>query len=283
MPPPLAADPGVSRVGLGAGVVAAGIAASAAGYAMSRTGLETSETNTPPEQEPLVVAEGLADRTQQPPLDMSPAGVAALPPGGSIPDLEEELARALAEPEVVPSFVAERDKSLASGLADLLARPKSRKRTPVLEPEAGHEHESEPEAGTAPQADAEVVSDEASLAESVAETGADAIAADDRPDPAVEPGDTLERLLAQTTAAETEDRLAATSLTAHATDAAIEADLMGASPDTPAVASRKVLGTYNAGGRTYSMYGDGSVEAHTEFGVERFSSMDELRRHLVRT
>jgi len=45
-------------------------------------------------------------------------------------------------------------------------------------------------------------------------------------------------------------------------------------PETP------VLGTYTVGGRTYRMYADGSVEAKSEQGVERFASMDELRKHL---
>jgi hypothetical protein len=31
------------------------------------------------------------------------------------------------------------------------------------------------------------------------------------------------------------------------------------------------------------MYSDGSVEAVTENGVERFSSMESLRQHLART
>lgn len=43
------------------------------------------------------------------------------------------------------------------------------------------------------------------------------------------------------------------------------------------------LGSYRTGGRSYTMYSDGTVEAVTEEGVERFGSMDELRRHLART
>jgi len=44
-----------------------------------------------------------------------------------------------------------------------------------------------------------------------------------------------------------------------------------------------VLGSYTIGDCTYRMFADGSVEAATERGVERFSSMDELRRHLAGT
>jgi len=43
-----------------------------------------------------------------------------------------------------------------------------------------------------------------------------------------------------------------------------------------------VLGTYNIGGRTYSMYSDGSVKAITESGIQRFESMDDLRQHLAK-
>jgi hypothetical protein len=50
-------------------------------------------------------------------------------------------------------------------------------------------------------------------------------------------------------------------------------------PDGP---PRMVLGSYKAGGHTYTMFSDGSVEAHTENGVERFDSMESLRSHLAR-
>jgi hypothetical protein len=52
-------------------------------------------------------------------------------------------------------------------------------------------------------------------------------------------------------------------------------------PESPP--SAPVLGTYTIGGRTYRMFGDGSVEAVSEGGaIERFASMDELRKHLAR-
>ena len=43
----------------------------------------------------------------------------------------------------------------------------------------------------------------------------------------------------------------------------------------------EVLRTYNAGGRSYTIYVDGSVEAETKNGVERFVSMEEFRHHLT--
>jgi hypothetical protein len=44
-----------------------------------------------------------------------------------------------------------------------------------------------------------------------------------------------------------------------------------------------ILGSYKAGGRTYTMYADGKVEAITDDGVERFDSLDALRKHLAET
>jgi hypothetical protein len=84
-------------------------------------------------------------------------------------------------------------------------------------------------------------------------------------------------------AAEPDVAVAVMPEAALSTDEGTEAEQAVAPLSAPVLPSKKVLGTYNAGGRTYSMYADGSVEAVTEFGVERFNSMDELRRHLVRT
>ncbi len=57
----------------------------------------------------------------------------------------------------------------------------------------------------------------------------------------------------------------------------------GGRDDEQPVAERTILGSYKAGGRTYTMYSDGSVEALTDDGVERFDSMEALRSHLARS
>lgn len=63
--------------------------------------------------------------------------------------------------------------------------------------------------------------------------------------------------------------------------AAPAAEAAQATPtDEPEAPRPAVLGTYNVGGRTYRMFADGSVEAVTEQGIERFASMEELRKHL---
>jgi hypothetical protein len=66
----------------------------------------------------------------------------------------------------------------------------------------------------------------------------------------------------------------------HADDSRVEA--MAALPEAAAMRPM-VLGSYKAGGRVYTMFADGSVEAVTEHGVERFASMEALRAHLART
>jgi hypothetical protein len=67
-----------------------------------------------------------------------------------------------------------------------------------------------------------------------------------------------------------------------ATSAAVDA-----APEAPAPAdvppSERVVGRYRVGGRAYTMFADGTVEAVTEHGVERFKSMEDLRTHLART
>ncbi len=72
---------------------------------------------------------------------------------------------------------------------------------------------------------------------------------------------------------------------AEAQDAAEHPLIEAAEPpqDAESPPPAPVLGTYTIGGRTYRMFGDGSVEAVSEGGdVERFASMDELRKHLAR-
>jgi hypothetical protein len=287
MPPLPISEPGASRVGIGAGAVAAGVAASAAvvaaGYSSATSGAETpgSGAASPPGHdavdEGVVTIRGMFELS---PRDNAPDAVAPGPPQGSIPDLEEELARALAEPGSAPPPLAAREKSFSDGLSDLLGKPKSRKRKDVpgqqTEPDAvpGPETglETTPVALPSPEPVAEPETVVAETDESIAnpdlpvgtpvaipaEAAGDAVA----PEPEVAEVDMAE--------------------TTHSADELTEADLMVAPPPAPVLPSRKVLGTYNAGGRTYSMYADGSVEAVTELGVERFSSMDELRRHLVK-
>ncbi len=106
----------------------------------------------------------------------------------------------------------------------------------------------------------------------------------DLPDAPVEMREPVpEEVVVDAIAAAPELAVATPSVTTHPAVDPNENERMVASLASPVVPSKKVLGTYNAGGRTYSMYADGSVEAATESGVERFSSMDELRRHLVKT
>jgi hypothetical protein len=66
-------------------------------------------------------------------------------------------------------------------------------------------------------------------------------------------------------------------------DAATEPAPAPSAADVPTQAQRAVLGSYRTGGRTYTMFSDGTVEAALGDHVERFESMDALRAHLART
>ena len=46
-------------------------------------------------------------------------------------------------------------------------------------------------------------------------------------------------------------------------------------------AEARVIGRYSAGGAHYLVYSDGGIEAETEAGVQRFSSMDEFRAYIA--
>ena len=68
----------------------------------------------------------------------------------------------------------------------------------------------------------------------------------------------------------------------HASEGAGVPGSQGGSATEASAPKSSVLGTYTIDGRTYSMFADGSVEAVNESGeVERFASMNELRRHLA--
>lgn len=279
------AEPGMSRIGLGAGLgagavaaglgaglAAAGVAASATGLAATKQDQEKPDPDAAPAQQPAVPDVADIDIPGMPDLpspETAAASLASPIASWPIPDLEEELARALAEPEVASLPGQAREKSFADGLSDLLAKPKGRKRRP----------EPELEAGSEPEADQDEEPVEASVSQLFAETIADA-------DPLEVSAATADAIAGEAAAAaiaaEPEAAAAAMPETFRAADELTGDDRADASQNAPVIPSKKVLGTYHAGGRTYSMFADGSVEAITENGVERFSSMDELRRHLVR-
>lgn len=73
-------------------------------------------------------------------------------------------------------------------------------------------------------------------------------------------------------------------------DAGISADEEApeATPEEPVVAPEdlavpppSVIGTYESGGNTYTMYSDGSIDAQTPDGDYHFASLDELKRFIA--
>jgi hypothetical protein len=156
------ADSGVSRVSIGTGVVAAGLAASAAavaaGYSSGDSSAETPHSDAASALGHAVIDEDIATMPAlsgavmpgPQPLEGAPAFAASPPSGGPIPDLEEELARALAEPGSVPPPVATREKSFSDGLSELLAMPKARRRKQAPQAESEPETESRPDTDREP-------------------------------------------------------------------------------------------------------------------------------------
>ncbi len=49
----------------------------------------------------------------------------------------------------------------------------------------------------------------------------------------------------------------------------------------PLVSERSVIGTYESGGNTYTMYADGSIDANTPDGNYHFGSLDELKTFIA--
>ncbi len=304
-PPPLDNEAGASRAGIGTGVIAAGIAASAAGLAsgamgsaaISQAGTSHDEMDTTPAPTAAVPDE---DRTEIPAMselpspDTAPTIVVSSPPEGGMRDMEEELARALAEPGSSSLAIPVRKSAFSDSLSNLLAKPKSGKHSYGTEQVVDAErilgaHDDELTAVSGLEADRDLILVEPLLSESAAEAAAIAAATDGHtisPALAYEPGEIREPVTGdaavEAMTIQPELAVAAMSEAAYSAGERPDSAPMVAAPSAHAIPSMKVLGTYNAGGRTYSMYADGSVQALTESGVERFSSMDELRRHLVR-
>jgi hypothetical protein len=202
------------------------------------------------------------------------------------PDLEAELARALLDtgPSSAPA------RSFADGLYETLAEPAEARLMPppdesVAAAYAGadlpavEKQELSPDDGDAGALSAD---EEEGIADGADEETSEAPAAEEAPahDPAIAAAapDTARSIL------ETPGSGSIAMTTPGARDAFLDEpdfDDLKVGPRLPPQHG-EVLGTYNIGGRTYSMYSDGSVEAITEGGIERFSSMDDLRQHLAK-
>ncbi len=248
-----------------------------------------------------------------------PVAVADVAPSAStgIADLEAELSRALAEPfaepatgpsampppDVLPDVspnvllpVEPQSKaSFADGLAELLGKPGGRKRkraavddaviddVAVDDPAVGYpgvgypavesaevDHPTERVQHLEPVQPIEPEGLSGATVREVAEEEADISAGnrdgDGPADEAVVADDADLRAVAPVVLAEPQSGI----LPPHRIPA-----------QSKVLTQSHILGTYNAGGRTYSMYADGSVQAVTESGVERFSSMEALRQHLA--
>jgi hypothetical protein len=72
---------------------------------------------------------------------------------------------------------------------------------------------------------------------------------------------------------------AAVSAEEEVSEAAAEEPALA--PEDLAVPPPSVIGTYESGGNTYTMYADGSIDAHTPDGDFHFASLDDLKRFIA--
>jgi hypothetical protein len=211
------------------------------------------------------------------------------------PDLEAELARALSDVPAAPPPV----RSFADGLSEVLAKANRRKDArpiadPVAEEDVTLESSTAVDQPTPPatlKEDPEI--EPASPVFTTGLTGGEDIAAQlsaqllQEPSAAPEAVTATEAVVAQLPFEAPEPADADSTVTVvegeqskPQEDPAFDDLRLGSSGSSD---NAEVLGTYNVGGRTYSMYSDGSVEAITESGIQRFKSMDDLRQHLAKS
>jgi hypothetical protein len=202
----------------------------------------------------------------EPPLVEPPVAAALLGesdapvlPVATSAEFEAELQRALVEAEVAAH---ESDSEIVDDLTRLLNREPVKAADDSLasdDVERGTAENDEPDVGEAADLDEPSVEEDESISDMGATPVDEELSDKEGEVPAQAPASEYEAL------ADTEQ-------------------------DAPATASPEelqpkpaILGSYKAGGRTYTMYADGKVEAVTDEGVERFDSLDALRKHLAET
>jgi hypothetical protein len=263
---------GVAVAGIAvAGVAAAGVAATSAavgGHSIfSRSTLAPSSSDDAHSFDSDGVAlavEAPVEKTDSHSEPVSPLLV-------SSPDLEAELSRALAETD----NSADQDRQFTAGLSEFLSKPKT-DTSPVLLAKMSGEtlpHDEEVAGDIDPLTEEELDAGEKDLAHG-AGLSSTMIDHDDE-DRAIsadrEPSDLNLEDLPDDVEGDGENH---SSLDQAAT-------LNGGAAPTTDILKPGVLRTYNSGGKSYTIYIDGTVETATDKGVERFASMDEFRSHLA--
>jgi hypothetical protein len=186
-------------------------------------------------------------------------------------DLDAELSRALAEDFQAPHAIdaADEDVRFNKGLTEVLSKPRKRGKKETGHQEIGNQETGHQETGSR-NALREAGTADARIKMSAPTT-------DGQQDPAQEL-EIEESLFVQNTQSSeslSHDQSSATQDSTHKPDP--DAVKEAASEET---SGPTILGTYNADDGTYIMYSDGSVEAISESGVKKFSSMEDLRTHL---
>jgi hypothetical protein len=190
----------------------------------------------------------------------------------SSPDLEAELSRALAETE----NNADQDRQFTAGLSEFLSKPKTDiSDVSFVDPADENLSQEGAALGGIELTDAET-SDSGDK-----ELGRDAAL----------PSEVLGSVEGEDTTEGDNSELSGLNLdfpqdeTASDEDNHVSSDQAETLHDGTAqetdILRPGILRTYNAGGKFYTIYVDGTVEATTNNGVKRFVSMDEFRAHLT--
>ncbi len=299
---------GVIPAVVAAGAVAAG---TAGGLAWARTGhpvISSTDTDLPVRRADWAqTSDDTAAMASTIPAPLAVDDAASAVSAG-IPDLEAELSRALAEPfaqpvmdssallpldvppAVVPTAEPEPKASFADGLSELLGKTRGRKRktfaidTPAIDTPAVDVPAVEISEIDHPPEEAPLLETTKAFEPAALSSPADIeIAEPDGALSVIKQGEVgLEEAAVSDVAPLPVPAMSNSMVGVPPDDADLRtiAPLGLGDPQASIQTRAKVLGTYNAGGRTYSMYADGSVEAVTEAGVERFASMEALRHHL---
>ncbi|MGL4635168.1 MAG: hypothetical protein ACRCWF_04230 [Beijerinckiaceae bacterium] len=252
-----------SHLALGAGIAAAaGIAGGIAVTAKERNADAAPDI----ESQPAAEAESTPELATEEPVQTTAEDGDVRDDGASsvtMPDLEAELSKALAEADPQLPAVETVPETFNNSLATLLNKPKDRKR------------KSSPVAATDSTADLPAI--EPALAEEVSQ------APEDQRNDAEEP-DTSNESASLQDEPHTLSEVSLPEPSDSDENATVAQTIEDTEPEPVSIQPPKagVIGNYTIGDSAYTMFSDGSVEAVTNGEIERYASMDDLRKHLSR-
>jgi hypothetical protein len=253
------------------GMAATGAAVAVGGLALAgHKVFSQADTDLPaPQEASASKLDAIAMAVEAPSISNDPALIATPTAVHSTPDLEAELSRALAETD----HVADRDSQFTAGLSEFLSKPRSET---SVEPSTDVPNEISPQ-DDAVKIKLDIAAEEQSAFDDEVQTKDDGslypILTQLGDETSPESNDDDDKNLNMDMIADKFDQVVEN----HAFADDEKNQDSAATPDSSRPA---ILRTYNAGGKLYTMYIDGSVEAITDEGIERFATMEEFRTHL---